>query len=75
MSDSVVEFPERRDVIPVNLPDIPNLLMAVPCMCGVTSFTLMATKESGVMEAVCNACKLRMRLRTPTFLDLPEETA
>lgn len=34
MSDNVVEFPERRDSIPVNLPDIGCLEAAVCPKCG-----------------------------------------
>lgn len=75
MNENVVEFPERRESIPVNLPDIPNLLMRAPCMCDANSFTLMATVESGLMQVICNACKLRMSLKTPTFLGPPEDAA
>lgn len=70
MSDNVVEFPERRESIPVNLPDIPNLERAMGCVsCGNSSFKLVGTDEIGLSGVICSKCGDRARLENPCFLN------
>lgn len=70
MSDNVIDFPERREVIPVNAPDIPNLEGVCRCpSCGGKPHTLLATKEMGLTGVICDQCGYRAKLTMPSFFE------
>lgn len=66
MSD-VVQFPERRQSIPVNSPNI-RCLQSIECLqCGSRKWHLMAMSGEPIQEVACVSCNFRLRLHTPTF--------